>query len=83
LHHKAIVFDSEVDRTFLPQNGQHTVLDPFAGTGTTLIAAMELGHQVIGVEIEQRYCTIIEKRLQESLFDVHQTTQEIVDAHVT
>ncbi|HTV43000.1 MAG TPA: site-specific DNA-methyltransferase [Candidatus Sulfotelmatobacter sp.] len=67
---------------FLPQNGQHTVLDPFAGTGTTLIAAMELGHRAVGIEIEQRYCAVIQKRLQESLFTAHQTTQETVGTHV-
>jgi site-specific DNA-methyltransferase (adenine-specific) len=53
---------------FVPENGDHVVLDPFAGTGTTLIAALELGHKAIGVEIEQRYCAIIRQRLNESLF---------------
>lgn len=53
---------------FLPLKGDHVVLDPFAGTGTTLIAALELGHRAIGIEIEERYCSIIERRLGESLF---------------
>jgi site-specific DNA-methyltransferase (adenine-specific) len=61
---------------FLPQTGNHTVLDPFAGTGTTLFAALELGHDAIGIEIEERYCTIIEKRLSESLFTRAQTRAE-------
>jgi site-specific DNA-methyltransferase (adenine-specific) len=49
---------------FLPKSGKHLVLDPFAGTGTTLVAALELGHEVIGIEIEERYCSIIEERLK-------------------
>jgi site-specific DNA-methyltransferase (adenine-specific) len=53
---------------FLSSKGDHVVLDPFAGTGTTLIAALELGHQALGIEIEERYCSIIERRLGESLF---------------
>jgi len=57
---------------FLPKSGNHVVLDPFAGTGTTLVAALELGHKAIGIEIEQRYIGIIQKRLSESLFTAEQ-----------
>jgi site-specific DNA-methyltransferase (adenine-specific) len=40
-----------------------TVLDPFSGTGTTNLAALETGRNSIGVEIEPRYLDLIEKRL--------------------
>jgi site-specific DNA-methyltransferase (adenine-specific) len=48
---------------FLPKSGSHLVLDPFAGTGTTLVAALELGYGAVGIEIEKRYCSIIKERL--------------------
>lgn len=40
-----------------------TVVDPFAGTGTTAVAAMELGRNSISVEIDPSYVDLIEKRL--------------------
>lgn len=40
-----------------------TVLDPFAGTGTTSLAAIEAGRNSIGIEIEPTYIDQIEKRL--------------------
>lgn len=43
------------------------VLDPFAGTGTTNLAALETGRNSIGVEIEPSYVDIIERRLQQPL----------------
>lgn len=41
------------------------VLDPFAGSGTTLAVAKKLGLSAIGIEINPEYCKIIERRLSE------------------
>jgi DNA modification methylase len=39
------------------------VLDPFAGSGSTLVAAKQNGFQYIGIEKEEDYCKIAEARV--------------------
>lgn len=49
-------------RLVTPKNG--IVLDPFAGSGTTLIAAKNEGMNYIGFELEEEYINIIHKRFE-------------------
>lgn len=48
-------------KTFGPEGG--TVLDPFAGSGTTLIAAANLGRNWYGFDISEKYCELARQRL--------------------
>lgn len=50
-------------RVFSPKGG--TVLDPFLGSGSTAIAALQEGCDVIGIDLTQHYCDISERRIQD------------------
>jgi DNA modification methylase len=51
-----------------------TVLDPFCGSGTTMLAAMKSGRNSIGIEIDEEYCRITATRLKKEAKDLFSTS---------
>jgi site-specific DNA-methyltransferase (adenine-specific) len=56
-------------RKIIAESGGGLVLDPFVGSGTTLVAAKQLGAHAIGIEIEERWCEMAAKRAEAATID--------------
>jgi site-specific DNA-methyltransferase (adenine-specific) len=57
----------------------HLVVDPFCGSGTTLVAAKNTSRRYIGFEINEQYVAIAKKRLADTLFDIDSRRNAIVN----
>ena len=49
---------------------EQVIFDPFLGSGTTAIAAKQLGRNYIGIEISEKYCKIAEDRLRQEVLSI-------------
>jgi len=59
------------------------VIDPYCGSGTTLIAAKILGHNFIGIEISEEYIKNVERRIQNYSFEQKDADEEMAKHFVT
>jgi site-specific DNA-methyltransferase (adenine-specific) len=62
-------FPVSLPQKALLATGAGTVIDPFAGSGSTLRAALNLGRRAIGIEVEERFCDIAARRCAQSVID--------------
>lgn len=69
VHGHPAPFPLALPRRCIEATGAQSVLDPFAGTGTTLRAAKDAGVRAVGIELSERYCEIAAKRLAQGVFD--------------
>ena len=52
------------EMTELLERTRGPILDPYMGTGTTLVAAKKLGRECVGIEIEEKWCLAAAERLK-------------------
>src|SRR5512141_868192 len=61
---------------FFTKQGE-TVLDPMAGTGSTLVAALRSGRNSVGIELNPKYAEIAKQIIEEERLSLGKTTQAL------
>jgi adenine specific DNA methylase Mod len=62
-------------------NATSSVLDPFCGSGTTLVAAKQFRRRAVGIEIEERFCEVAAMRLSQQWFDFDKSAFQTKEKH--
>ena len=62
-----------------PKETCESILDPFMGCGTTLRAAKELNRKAVGIELEERFCEVAAKRMEQEVVDFEIKEGEGID----
>ena len=62
-----------------PRGGETVILDPFIGTGTTAVAAVELGMHYVGFEIEPKYVAVANQRIASANPHAHSTQTSLFE----
>ena len=62
-------FPESLPTRCIEATGAKSVLDPFAGSGTTLRAAASLGIKGVGIELERKFCDLAVSRLAQGALD--------------
>lgn len=60
----------EVMKWLIEKTGAKVILDPFAGSGTTLVAAKILGRKAIGLEVDPDWCQVTANRLRQEVMSL-------------
>ncbi|MGQ9731378.1 MAG: DNA methyltransferase [Candidatus Zipacnadales bacterium] len=67
--------------SFFTQQGEW-VLDPFAGSGATVVAALETGRNAVGIELSKRYAAVAQRRLTQVAGDTTAWVRQGDAAHI-
>lgn len=67
-HDHPAPFPESLPTKIIYTSGARSVLDPFAGSGTVLRVARDMGIPAVGIELDEGYCEITARRLDQGVF---------------